>query len=255
MTSWDSLSSHQKLSLGVFIVIGLSTIILGVFRLNKAIALPFRRTGNFTFKTSDQLEKERTQKLREQDTDGDGLNDYDELYVFRTSPFLEDSDSDGIPDGAEVAQESDPNCPKGKTCRQAKIFAASNPGATQQPSADQGAGTNPATGQQGQPTTSTSAGAEEKVMAVIAETFGDPNQLTPEKIADGLKKMSPNELRAFLGKLGVPAQALQRADDATLRKLITDTLNEITVSPPPGTSVNAPSSPPGGTGTVNAPAN
>lgn len=245
------------MSLGVFIVIGLSTITLGFFRLNKAIALPFRRNTTFTFKTTEQLEKERTQKLREQDTDGDGLNDYDELYVFRTSPFLEDSDSDGIPDGVEVAQESDPNCPKGKTCRQAKIFAASSAAQQQGGSAPtDSSGTNPATGQSGQPTTSTSADAEAKVMAVIAETFGDPNTLTPEKIADGLKTMSPNQLREFLGKLGVPTQALQRADDATLRKLVSDTLNEIAVSTPPASSVNAPATQPSGGGTpVNSSAN
>ncbi len=228
-------------------------IVLGFFRLNKAIALPFKRNTTFTFKTTDQLEKERTQKLREQDTDGDGLNDYDELYVFRTSPFLEDSDSDGVPDGVEVAQESDPNCPKGKTCRQAKIFAAQTGGGTDSGSQGGGtSGTNPTTGQVGTPTTSTSADAEAKVMAVIAETFGDPNQLTPQKITDGLQKMPSDQLREFLGKLGVPAAALQRADDATLRKLITDTLNEIAVSPPSGTSVNAPAD--GGAPATDAPA-
>lgn len=240
MTNWDSLSSHQKLSLGVFIVIGLSTIILGFFRLNKAIALPFKRNTTFTFKTADQLEKERTQKLRTQDTDGDGLTDYDELYVFRTSPFLEDSDSDGINDGAEVAAETDPNCPKGRTCRQAKIFASSQQG-TGTASTEGGttSGSNPATGQAGTPTGGTSSEAEAKVMAVIEETFGPVSTLTPKKIKEGLETMSPTDLRIFLGKLGVPAQALQKADDATLRKLVEDTLSEIAV-PEDTTNVNAP---------------
>jgi len=244
VTNWDSLSSHQKLSLGVFIVIGLSTIVLGFFRINKAIVLPFKRTTGFAFKSAEQLEKERTQKLRTQDTDGDGLTDYDELYVFRTSPFLEDSDSDGQNDGAEVASESDPNCPAGKTCRQAKIFAA---GQQTDSSASGGSGTtgtgsNPATGGTGTPTGGTSSEAEAKVMAVIVETFGPLDTLTPEKLKEGLRTMSSNELRAFLGKLGIPPQALAKADDATLRQLIEETLSEITiVEDTEGASTNAPS--------------
>ena len=231
------MSAHQRLSLGVFIVIGLSTIILGFFRINKAIELPFRRAGTLTFKSAAQLDQERTQKLRESDTDTDGLNDYDELYVFRTSPFLEDSDSDGYNDGAEVASESDPNCPVGKTCRQAKIFAASNAGtATVGGTAPDTAGTNPATGTAGTPTGGTSSSAEAKVMEVIEETFGPVDQLTPEKITADLENMPPNELRVFLGKLGIPAQALTRADDATLRKLLRETLDELTADPPPGTT-------------------
>lgn len=41
------------------------------------------------------------------DTDGDGLDDREEL-VRRTDPSAPDSDGDGIPDGAEVEQGSDP---------------------------------------------------------------------------------------------------------------------------------------------------
>lgn len=242
MTNWDSLSSHQKLSLGVFIVIGLSTIVLGFFRLNKAIILPFKRNTAFTFKTSDQLEKERTQKLRTQDTDGDGLTDYDELYVFRTSPFLEDSDSDGVNDGAEVAAESDPNCPAGKTCRQAKIFATGQqPDAGTAPTAGSTGGANPATGGTETTTGGTNTEAEAKVMAVIVETFGPLDTLTPDKIKEGLRTMSSNDLRTFLGKLGIPPTALAKADDATLRQLIEETLAEITVVPAEGaTNSNAP---------------
>ncbi|RJQ31949.1 hypothetical protein C4572_01900 [Candidatus Parcubacteria bacterium] len=51
------------------------------------------------------------------DTDADGLSDYDELYVFATSPYLEDSDSDGLTDKDEIAQKTDPNCPKGQQCQ------------------------------------------------------------------------------------------------------------------------------------------
>lgn len=54
--------------------------------------------------------------LRTKDTDKDGLNDYDELNVHGTSPYIEDSDSDGYSDSQELKSGNDPNCPVGQTC-------------------------------------------------------------------------------------------------------------------------------------------
>lgn len=56
------------------------------------------------------------ENLRELDTDGDGLNDYDELYRYKTSPYISDSDSDSKDDKLEIDQGTDPNCPEGNTC-------------------------------------------------------------------------------------------------------------------------------------------
>jgi hypothetical protein len=33
--------------------------------------------------------------LKTKDTDGDGLSDWDEIHVYKTSPYLEDTDGDG----------------------------------------------------------------------------------------------------------------------------------------------------------------
>lgn len=54
--------------------------------------------------------------LKNNDTDADGLSNYDELYVYKTSPYLEDTDSDGLSDKQEIEQGTDPNCPRGKNC-------------------------------------------------------------------------------------------------------------------------------------------
>jgi len=43
------------------------------------------------------------------DFDGDGLSNYDEVYVYHTDPFNRDSDGDGYYDGQEVTQKSNPN--------------------------------------------------------------------------------------------------------------------------------------------------
>jgi hypothetical protein len=45
------------------------------------------------------------------DTDGDGVSDGDEVYVYLSNPLLTDSDSDGIPDGEEVTAGLSPTDP------------------------------------------------------------------------------------------------------------------------------------------------
>jgi len=47
--------------------------------------------------------------LDDMDTDNDGLNDYDELFVYYTNPFVNDTDNDGVTDWEEVQTGSDPN--------------------------------------------------------------------------------------------------------------------------------------------------
>lgn len=51
-------------------------------------------------------ESENTKQL---DSDGDGLNDYDEKYIFHTDLRLPDSDGDGYADGEEIKYNYDPN--------------------------------------------------------------------------------------------------------------------------------------------------
>jgi uncharacterized membrane protein YjfL (UPF0719 family) len=43
------------------------------------------------------------------DTDGDGLNDWDEVRTYGTNPLLKDSDGDGVDDADEIAAGTDPN--------------------------------------------------------------------------------------------------------------------------------------------------
>ena len=47
-----------------------------------------------------------------EDTDSDGLSDYEELYVYNTDPLVSDSDNDGLEDGAEIKLELDPTNPE-----------------------------------------------------------------------------------------------------------------------------------------------
>lgn len=69
--------------------------------------------------TGANIEENRDEQLKIQDTDGDGLNDYSELNIYLTSPYLEDSDSDGFSDREESISGNDPNCPVGQECQTA----------------------------------------------------------------------------------------------------------------------------------------
>lgn len=65
-------------------------------------------------------------ELQKKDTDLDTISDYDELYVYKTSPYIADSDSDGYPDGEEVKNNQDPNCPAGQVCNNSPVASASS---------------------------------------------------------------------------------------------------------------------------------
>jgi len=226
---------HQRLALGLFVVIGLMTFGLGAVRLSKSIGDPLRlKGGGSGFKSAEETEREKTEKLRGQDTDGDTLNDYDELYVFKTSPFLDDTDSDGENDGKEVASESDPNCPKGKTCRAERIAAAPtavDPTSVTTSSAGVTGGTGTTgTLSAGAPLETPKLAEQDEIADAIEEYVGDPNTLTAPQIAEGIASLSSTDLRAFIVRLGIPKSVLDKADDATLRLLLNDTLKEMTAA-------------------------
>ncbi|OGY89785.1 MAG: hypothetical protein A3B30_01120 [Candidatus Komeilibacteria bacterium RIFCSPLOWO2_01_FULL_52_15] len=65
---------------------------------------------------------DQTDALKSKDTDEDGLSDYDEVYLFDTSPYLADSDSDTLSDPDELKAGTDPNCPKGQTCQGVRLI-------------------------------------------------------------------------------------------------------------------------------------
>lgn len=90
------------------------TDVLGPFLVPKSLLEKSK-----TLLADQRSEDQKMSELQKKDTDHDGLNDYDELEVYHTSPYLGDTDSDGVPDTIEIAQGSNPNCPKGRTCIEA----------------------------------------------------------------------------------------------------------------------------------------
>jgi len=110
---WTTLGREQKVAFGLLIVLGISGLILGTvyFRNRVQISLAIVK-NNFTTPS----ESESVIDLQQRDTDKDGLSDYDEIYFYGTSPYIEDTDSDGFLDKEEIDEGEDPNCVRGESC-------------------------------------------------------------------------------------------------------------------------------------------
>lgn len=61
-------------------------------------------------------EEEVIAELKNQDSDLDGLDDWSELNIYGTSPYVSDTDNDKISDKDELLKGEDPNCPEGQVC-------------------------------------------------------------------------------------------------------------------------------------------
>jgi len=118
---WRGLAHEQKISALILGVCGLLTVVLAVVHVRGQLTAPFMVPKTLAIAAQKTLDAQtddvaQMEKLKTTDTDHDGLSDYDELYVYHTSPYLPDTDSDGIPDLIEIARGTDPNCPKGEAC-------------------------------------------------------------------------------------------------------------------------------------------
>jgi len=118
------INKNQKYAAAGLVFFGLLIIFLWIWQLKASINEPFARRGTESPAAS-QLVGQNTvfgdsteEELRQKDTDQDGLSDWDELYFYKTSPYLSDSDSDGYSDQQEIDSGNDPLCPVGQACAQ-----------------------------------------------------------------------------------------------------------------------------------------
>ncbi|OGR34067.1 MAG: hypothetical protein A2091_10365 [Desulfuromonadales bacterium GWD2_61_12] len=71
------------------------------------------------------------------------------------------------------------------------------------------------------------ATTEEQINAAFLEAFGDPAANTFDTMMQKIDGMSPESLRSFLVKIGMPKDAVDKADDPTLRELLKATLSQM----------------------------
>lgn len=117
--SRHALSKEQKTGFVFMLVFAIVVVALGALQLRNTIYGPF--IVHATPKDSaENIYTDEESRLRAIDTDHDGLTDYDEIYVYHTSPYLPDTDSDGVADKTEIDRGTDPNCAEGTTCLNAE---------------------------------------------------------------------------------------------------------------------------------------
>ncbi len=199
-------------TLGGLIIFSLAAIVFSVWFIQGQLAKPFENTtadtDTDTATTATAGANQATnaatlgqlESLREKDTDNDGISDYDELYIYKTSPYLDDSDSDTIKDGMEIDQGTDPNCPEGTDC-----------GRTVPPDSN----TNDA----------------------LADSLLTPINVNAS-IVDP-ENLSADELRNILRDAGVSEISLQELDDETLLQTYQNILQEEELANKPTANTNA----------------
>ncbi len=182
---------RERMLAFMIVVLAIFSVFFGGKWIRRHITPPAESRAS-AFRTLDEQEEAQKQELKKLDTDHDNISDFDELFIYRTSPYLEDTDSDGFSDKVEIESGNDPNCPKGKACMGEEI-----------------GGVAVATSTLLLPPEGGGVGA-----ALIA----------PDLVTLGSKSLA--EMRAALEKAGIAKGLLDSVDDKTLKELFEESLKE-----------------------------
>lgn len=237
----DKNIKQQKIIFFGFLFFGVIALFLAFYQLRYNLRAPF------FIDLSGEGDKELAQKqddifiLQKKDTDKDGLSDYDELYVYHTSPYLEDSDSDGFNDKGEIDSNNDPNCPKGKDCNiyMSDNIASSSPAlqdiyddlinAGQVSEQVDARALRQYLLEQGIPSDVLDLLSDEELLNEYANAANGASPAAGTENAstdkEQLMDLSADEIRDVLKSKGIDEKILNGIDDATLKKDFVDTLN------------------------------
>ncbi len=206
---------------------------LGVWQIRTTLTLPLGLPGGESEPAPGNVNSAATDdELRRRDTDQDGLTDYDEQYLYKTSAYLKDSDSDGFDDKAEVTSGNDPLCPPGQSCT-APAPAGTPPAAEAAAPILSAAEIRVLLKKNGVSDAELARYDDETLLAIYRELGGESQpstgsanstlNLTPAQ-QQAIAKLSGAELRQFLIDGGVDPEQLKQFDDATLKALVQQTI-------------------------------
>lgn len=190
----QGLQKSQKIGVVLLSIFSVFAVGLGLLQIRNTMYAPFALNSDIPYTVKEDINT--NEALIYRDTDKDGLSDFDELYVYMTSPYLADTDSDGISDKDEIERGSDPLCPEGQNCN--------NPILT------------------GEALVDTSAS--------VSNTFSEP--IPPDQdLATTLN--SPAEIRKMLLANGFDQTILDQTSDAELMSMVREVLNSTSTNPAP----------------------
>lgn len=195
------LTKEQKTGFVLLLIFALLAVTLGFVQMRHTIHKPFFAKLDKEASATNRLIEDDATRLQKIDTDRDGLNDYEELSLYETSPYLPDTDSDGTPDKKEIERGTDPACAEGSTCATA-ADSASQPG---DPVVEAPLGLDTITPE-------TIIGGE------VNTTLGAEGAVSIGQIQSLIQ--DPKALRELLLKSGsIPKADLEKIDDKTLLEL------------------------------------
>lgn len=203
------LTSEQKTGFVLLLIFGFLSVGLGFVQMRQTIysslylsALDQKDAGQVrTFFDNET-------KLQQIDTDQDGINDYEELTFYETSPYLPDTDSDGFSDKTEIDRGTDPLCAEGDTCQSSSSVVTNG-------DSDDSAGVSPIVDQNGP-------------LDVLASELGSSTQTQSGETVDTQRLLTdPSYARQLLLASGqVTAEQIQGIDDATLLQVVKELMAE-----------------------------
>lgn len=201
---------EEKAALLLLFVISVLGVVFGFKSFPVSLSRPFQeQMANYTGEKVLSLSEQEAAQIEEQkktDTDEDGLVDYDELYVYKTSPYLSDSDSDGFDDKTEIFSNHNPNCPEGKDCLTASVAGLETP-------------TEAGSGQAG-------------FLSGIFNTseFSDASFQSADDIKALFTQMGASEVRSILISQGVPKEQVDAMTNDQVMALLQSSLIEAEAS-------------------------
>lgn len=260
------IQKKQNIFLGIILFLGMSAFIIGFFQTVGKISSAFipkvakkSNTAISSINNTKQLtQEEQIALLKNKDTDKDGINDFDELSVYQTSPYVKDSDSDGKTDKQEVDAGTDPNCVAGKECLASSYAAAmgTNTATSAANTSASVSGTGALSSQDlraslknlGVPASLVDSMDDATLKKVYEDTMAETGisqidltsgtltnsigALTPptttgsEITLDSLLNMSPAQIRQLLKESGVSDSDLSQVDDNTLQLIYQQMIKE-----------------------------
>ena len=243
------MDSKEKLVIISLSVIGVVALTLGFIQFNRNLKDPF--FGLEPIGTEEAMRKLATQNINNEsdilslqgkDTDQDGLSDYNEIYIYRTSPYLSDSDSDGFSDKVEIESGNSPTCPVGKVCEKETTPTPSDtnsntnknlniPGSTLEDLSNISADTLRQYLKQAGATDEMLASIDDATLTQLylqaqsgennSNAFSNTNTNTNSSasFSQFLNNIPASQIREYLKANGVPASSVDSLDDETLKKM------------------------------------
>ncbi|MFA5644204.1 MAG: hypothetical protein WC928_01600 [Patescibacteria group bacterium] len=206
------MEKNQKTAVIILSFFSVFVVIIWVFNFKHNLANPFDYSKGLLAGNSqqqictdgscykDENLNSSNLELKLVDTDSDGISDWDELFIYGTSPYLEDTDGDDLTDYEEIfTYRTNPLCPEGQNCSDSLYQGDSQ---------------------------NVSSGSSDDLYNLLAEIGTTSTQINQTDLSEDLQadKINPEMLREMLLQGGLSQNDLDQLSDDDLMKIYQETL-------------------------------